>query len=266
VVSFAIRRAGASVTGAFRPCAIIPTRNHYERLAGVVAGLRGMDLPIFIVDDGSAPAARDVIAAFDDPAEHVAVMRRPVNGGKGAAMMTGFRRAIAEGFTHALQIDADGQHDPDQAADFLATSRARPEAVVSGGAVYDDSVPKTRKYGRYITHVCVWVETMSRDISDSMCGYRLYPLAAVAPLLSRGIVGARMEFDTEIIVHLHWAGVPVIMRPVKVVYPEGNASNFRMFRDNVRISLMHTRLLCQAPLRLLCKARSLYGNRRVGRA
>jgi glycosyltransferase involved in cell wall biosynthesis len=255
-----------SVTGAFRPCAIIPTRNHYERLADVVAGLRSMDLPILIVDDGSDPAARDVIAAFDDPAEQVAVVRRPVNGGKGAAMMTGFRQAIAEGFTHALQIDADGQHDPAQAADFLAISRARPEAVVSGGAVYDESVPKARKYGRYITHVCVWVETMSRDISDSMCGYRLYPLAGVAPLLSRGNVGARMEFDTEIIVHLHWAGVPVIMRPVNVVYPEGNTSNFRMFRDNVRISLMHMRLLCQAPFRLLWKALGLHRNRRAGGA
>jgi glycosyltransferase involved in cell wall biosynthesis len=237
----------------FRPCAIIPTRNHHLRLHAVVAGLRRLDLPVLIVDDGSDAETRDAVAALHDPAGGITVIRREVNGGKGVAMTTGFRHAVREGYSHALQIDADGQHDPAEAADFLALARAHPTAVVSGAATYDASVPKARKYGRYVTHVCVWAETMSRDISDSMCGYRIYPLAAVAPLLDRGKVGARMEFDTEIIVHLHWNGAPVIMRPVRVVYPEGNSSNFRMFRDNVRISLMHTRLLCQAPFRLLIK-------------
>ncbi len=219
-----------------------------------MAGLRRLDLPVLIVDDGSDAETREAVAALHDPAAGVVVLRRAVNGGKGVAMMTGFRWAVDQGFTHALQIDADGQHDPAEAADFLSLARAHPTAVVSGAATYDASVPKARKYGRYVTHVCVWGETLSRDISDSMCGYRLYPLTAVAPLLGSGKVGARMEFDTEIIVHLHWSGTPVIMRPVRVVYPEGNSSNFRMFRDNVRISLMHTRLLCQAPFRLLIKA------------
>jgi glycosyltransferase involved in cell wall biosynthesis len=252
--------------GGFRPCAIVPTHNHHLRLGEVAAGLRRFDLPVLIVDDGSDNPSKAAIAALHDPARGVTVMRLEVNGGKGAAVMAGFRRALAEGFTHALQVDADGQHDPAQAAEFLALGRARPEAVVSGGAVYDASVPKARKYGRYITHVCVWGETMSRDISDSMCGYRLYPLRAVARLLDERWIAARMEFDTEIIVRLHWAGVPVIMLPVKVVYPAGNTSNFRMVRDNVRISWMHTRLLAQAPFRLLWKRVRPQPSRRTGRA
>ena len=178
-------------------------------------------------------------------------------------MMAGFAHAIVAGFTHALQIDADGQHDPSIASRFLDLARGQPNAVICGRAIYDETVPKARKYGRNITHACVWAETASLTISDSMCGYRLYPLAAVQPLRNHGRVGARMEFDTEILVHLYWDGTPVVMLPVGVIYPPDNTSNFRMLRDNVRISLMHTRLLIQAPFRLAWRGLAQV-KRRVG--
>ena len=136
---------------------------------------------------------------------------------------------------------------------FIAAMDAAPDALICGQAIYDASVPKARKIGRYITHFWVWVETCSFDIADSMCGYRLYPLAAVAAVLRGGAVGARMDFDTEIAVHLHWRGLRVVNVPTKVIYPAGNVSNFAMLADNVRISLMHIRLVLQAPFRLLWK-------------
>ena len=237
----------------FRPCAVAPAFNHHLRLGDVIEGLKSLDLPVFIIDDGSAEPSRSAIAALHDPDAGIIVIRRAENGGKGAAVLDGFRAAIAAGFTHALQIDADGQHEPDMAARFIDLSRQRPEAVICGGAVYDDTVPRARKFGRYITHFWVWVETASLDITDSMCGFRLYPLAAVDALLKREVIGARMEFDTEIIVQLHWRRVPVVMVPVQVIYPPDNTSNFRMLADNVRISLMHTKLVLQAPFRLISK-------------
>ena len=184
------------------------------------------------------------LAALDAPEHGVRVTRLDTNRGKGAAVLAGFGLARAAGFSHCLQVDADGQHDVTAVADMLALARNRPEAVVAGWAVYDGSAPLGRVMGRWITHVCVWIETLSFGIRDSMCGLRVYPLAAVAALIDQGAgIGEGMDFDTEIIVRLHRAGTPVVNHPVRVAYPPGNLSNFRMWRDNWRITRMHTRLL-----------------------
>jgi glycosyltransferase involved in cell wall biosynthesis len=229
------------------------------RLAEIARSLLEHCACVLIVDDGNDAAARDTISALHAPADHIEVIRREANGGKGAAMMTGFQEAIRRGFTHALQIDADGQHDVQDLAKFVAAATAHPTAVICGQALFDESAPSARKIGRYITHVWVWIETCSLDIADSMCGYRIYPLAAVNALMGREAIGARMDFDTEILVHLHWRGAPVVNVPTRVIYPEGNNSNFRIVRDNVRISLMHTRLAVQAPFRLALKALRGFG-------
>ena len=126
--------------------------------------------------------------------------------------------------------------------------------MIAGCPIYDASVPRGRLYGRYATHVWVWINTLSFDIRDSMCGFRLYPLASVLPLLDRVRIGQRMDFDSDIIVRLHWRGVRVVNQPTRVTYPQDGISHFRMFRDNVRISWMHTRLfagmLYRSPLLL----------------
>jgi glycosyltransferase involved in cell wall biosynthesis len=235
-----------------RLCAIIPSYRHSARLPALSAALHDLCDGVLIVDDGNEEPARSAIAALHAPEHGIDVLRRPENGGKGAAMMTGFREALARGYTHALQIDADGQHDIADVPKFIAAARARADALICGQAMYDASAPKSRKFGRYITHFWVWVETMSFDIADSMCGFRIYPLAAVAKII-KAHIGARMDFDTEIAVRLHWARTPVVNMPTMVIYPDGNTSNFRMLADNVRISLMHTRLALQAPFRVLWK-------------
>ncbi len=148
------------------------------------------------------------------------IVRFERNRGKGAAVMHGLRLAVARGFTHAVQLDADGQHDLAALSDFLVRSKQQPEAVITGKAVYDRSVPLGRAIGRWITHFWVWIETLSLRIPDTMCGFRIYPLEAVERLLASGIrIGERMEFDTEIAVRLFWNGSPVLSIPVRVVYP-----------------------------------------------
>ncbi|HEX8779174.1 MAG TPA: glycosyltransferase family 2 protein [Rhodanobacter sp.] len=229
--------------GRFAPCALIPIYNHGSTIAATVQALRAHGLPVLIVDDGSDAATRNVLDALVRDTDEVRLLRLPHNQGKGRALDTGLRAAYAAGYTHALQIDADGQHDTADAPRFLAESRARPEALVCGAPLYDASVPRARLYGRYITHVCVWLETLSLAIRDSMCGYRLYPLAAVCAEIARKPLPARMDFDTEAAVRLAWRGVPVVNLPTRVIYPANGLSHFRMFSDNLRISAMHTRLL-----------------------
>jgi hypothetical protein len=242
----------------FRPCCIIPSRNHHLAVAQVIAAVRAAGLPVFLLDDASDEPARSVLAA--QAGAEVAVTRLEPRHGKGAAVMQGFRQASAAGFSHAVQVDADGQHDLTRLTELLALARARPEALISGAARYDASVPKARQWGRYLTHFWVWVETLSFQISDSMCGFRVYPLAPTLRLLQRSRIGAFMDFDTEIMVRLFWQGTPVRMVPVGVVYPANNTSNFDMLRDNWRITKMHTRLtlamLPRAPMLLLRRLRS----------
>ncbi len=227
----------------FRPCAIVPSHNHWIVVGDVVARLQAARLPVFVVDDGSREPARAALAQLHDPEHGVTVTRFEVNQGKGIAVLEGFRLAAESGFTHAVQADADGQHDLDSLPTLLETAERQPEALVSGKPLYDDSIPLGRKIGRWITHFWVWVETLSFAIPDSMCGFRVYPLASTMSLLEKEAVGRRMDFDTEIMVRLFWRGTPVVMVPVRVTYPAGNTSNFHMVRDNVRISFMHTRLV-----------------------
>jgi glycosyltransferase involved in cell wall biosynthesis len=170
------------------------------------------------------------------------LLRLPVNGGKGAAVMAGLRAARRAGFTHALQIDADGQHTLADVTRFVEEARRHPDAVICGCPVFDDSIPKARYYGRYLTHAMVWLETLSFDIRDSMCGFRLYPLQAVTDLTTRAKIGARMDFDTDILVRLHWRGVPTRWIATSVSYPTDGVSHFRMFFDNVRMTSLHVRL------------------------
>jgi predicted LPLAT superfamily acyltransferase len=231
------------VSEGFRLCAVMPSYNHHRVAGRIVAALQKEGLPVFIIDDASSEPARSVLAALDDPVKHVKVHRLPENRGKGWAVSHGFRLAMDAGFTHVLQIDADGQHDLSSLPELMRLAREHTSALVTGVPIYDASVPLGRAIGRYLTHFWVCVETLSLRISDAMCGFRIYPLAPVRALFEGGAgIGQRMDFDIEIAVRLFWRGVPVVELPVKVSYPTDNTSNFDLWRDNVRISWMHTRL------------------------
>ncbi len=230
------------MNNAMKICAVVPTHNHHRVLADVVKHLREHDLPIFIIDDGSDGETRDVVAALHDPENGVTCWRLDENGGKGIAVMTGMTMANRAGFTHAIQIDADGQHDLDRLNDMIDATHQNPDALVTGLPIYDDSIPTGRKIGRWVTHVWVWIETLSLHIRDSMCGFRVYPITQSLGVWRDEGAGHKMDFDTELMVRLYWRGVPIIHIPTKVTYPDGNISNFRLWNDNVLISWMHTRL------------------------
>jgi glycosyltransferase involved in cell wall biosynthesis len=227
----------------FRPCVVIPVYNHEHAIGKVLGEVLAHGLPVILVDDGSSPAcaaALDRLAAAD-PAR-VALERHAVNQGKGGAVLTGFARAAREGYSHVLQVDADGQHSAVDIPRFLEAARARPQAVVAGCPLYDESVPALRLYARYLTHVWVWINTLSLAIRDSMCGFRVYPVAPVLALARRRRLGLRMNFDIEILVRLYWDGVEVVNLPTRVGYPEDGVSHFKAWTDNVLITRLHVAL------------------------
>ena len=221
--------------------AVIPVYNHGGPVGGVVAALQAEGLPVLLVDDASEPGCASALDKLADK-PGVTLERLPLNQGKGAAVMVGLRRAAALGWTHVLQIDADGQHDTRDLAAFVAAAHAHPTHLICGYPVYDETVPRARLYGRYATSVWVWINTLSFAVRDSMCGFRIYPLATTLDSVAQRYIGQRMDFDIEVAVRLVWAGVNVTNLPTHVRYPEDGVSHFRVWRDNVLISAMHTRM------------------------
>jgi glycosyltransferase involved in cell wall biosynthesis len=228
----------------FKPCIVVPVYNHQHAIGAVLDGLLKHGVHCILVDDGSEPACAAALDALAAAAPgRVTLLRLPSNQGKGAAVLHGFRHAAEQGYSHALQIDADGQHRTGDVPLFLALAERHPAAVIAGCPVFDESVPKVRLYGRYATHICVWINTLSLQIKDSMCGFRVYPLAPTVALARRTPIGRYMNFDTDILVRLYWDGLEVINQPTRVNYPSDGVSHFRMWRDNVLITRMHIALL-----------------------
>jgi polyprenyl-phospho-N-acetylgalactosaminyl synthase len=224
-----------------RYCLLIPTYNNPETLRGVV--LKGREyLPdVIVVDDGSSEAGRQAAAAL--ALEGLAtVVHRPENGGKGAAVKTGFHVARELGFTHALQVDADGQHDLSAIPAFKQLSEQEPAALIVGYPKYGASAPLGRRIARKITVFWVGVEAGFGVIQDAMIGFRVYPLEAVSRFRAWG---NRMDFDVEIVVRSAWAKIPIVNAPVAVRYldeSEGGVSHFQPLRDTLRLSVLHSKL------------------------
>ncbi|KMN49128.1 glycosyl transferase [Chromobacterium violaceum] len=239
-------------------CAVVPVYNHGDAVGSVVAALRAQGLPCVLVDDGSDDYCAGVLDALATGDGQVHLVRLAVNSGKGGAMIAGLRAAQKLGFSHALQIDADGQHDSADIPRFLERARHQPDALICGCPLYDADAPKSRRYGRYATHVWVWINTLSLDIADAMCGFRVYPLATTVPLFDQVKLGLRMDFDVEVLVRLSWRGMRIVNQPTRVSYPLDGVSHFQLWRDNLRISRMHAKLffgmLPRLPLLLARKA------------
>lgn len=225
----------------FHPCFLIPCYNHGETVPTVIDSLEPYGFPIIVVDDGSEESTKTILCE-QSKRDNVTVIALSENQGKGSAVTAGVYQAYKQCFSHAIQIDADGQHNLDALPKLITESKAHLTALISGQPVYDESVPKSRLYGRYATHIWVWIETLSFSIKDSMCGFRSYPIGRTIKILERNNIGKRMDFDTEIMVRMYWDDCDIRFIDTKVIYPEGGISHFDALWDNVKISAMHTRL------------------------
>ncbi len=232
----------------FRPVVVIPTFDNPRTLQQVVQAARRHVADVIVIDDGSGEEGRRVAEAVSESGA-AAVHFRKQNGGKGAAVKDGLRIAIQRGFTHAAQVDADGQHDVGHLPEFLDAAEQNAEALIIGVAMPTGAVPGHRMTGHRFSRFWTSLETGKRAIEDPLCGYRVYPLAKFASL---GRLGDRMDFDVEVAVKLVWEGCAVVNLPTSVRYlrpEEGGVSHFKMLRDNVQISWCHTKLCLGALVR-----------------
>ena len=201
----------------FCPCVIAPTFNNAGTLRAVLDGLRehAAAMPVVVVDDGSNDGTAEVLAAWGERGGGRFVMRHTANRGKAEALRTGFAHAVAAGFSHAATIDTDGQLDPNDLPRLLAAAETHRDALVLGERdAAASGMPLRSRLGRWASNAMVRLHSGAR-VTDSQCGYRVYPLAAVAALR---VGGGRYEYETAWLVRAAWAGVPILGVPVRCVY------------------------------------------------
>lgn len=232
---------------------LIPSYNTGEKLFETVAAARAAWTPVWVVIDGSTDGTGERLLAIarDDPG--LRVLRLDRNRGKGAAVLHGLQAAIAAGYSHALIMDADGQHPAERVGEFMARSKRSPAAMVLGVPLFDASAPRERIIGRKISNFWANVETLFAGIGDVLFGMRVYPLAPLLEVMEASRFMRGFDFDTETVVRLSWRGMPALSVPAAVSYfraEEGGVSHYRYGRDNVLLVAMHLRLLAGLLLRL----------------
>lgn len=230
---------------------VLPCLDAAATVGDVVRGAVDVLEDVIVVDDGS----RDDSAALARQAG-ARVVRHPHNRGKGAALLTGMAEAAALGFTHAITLDADAQHAPEDIPRLLEAARREPDALVIGARDFDiEHVPGASRFGRKFSNFWVWLETGAK-LSDTQSGFRAYPLA---PVLALELAPSRFEWEVEVIVRARWAGLDVREVDVPVFYPppEERKSHYRGFEDSLLISLLHVRLVPRSFLRPIWPPRRL---------
>jgi glycosyltransferase involved in cell wall biosynthesis len=244
---------------------LIPSFNTGPILADTVRAARAAWNPVWVVVDGSTDGSDHALEAMAAADPGLRLLQLPRNGGKGAALLHGMEAALAAGFTHALAMDADGQHPASEIPAMMAASAAVPRALVLGVPVFGPEAPAIRVRGRRVSNFWANLETLWAGIGDSLFGFRVYPLAPLVAEMRRTRWMRRYDFDAEAAVRLSWRGLPLINRPVPVRYlarEEGGVSHFRYGRDNLLLTGMHLRLLSGFLLRLpLLAARRLARSR-----
>ncbi len=248
----------------YKAIILIPFYNHFDQflMSYQTVKQNELGLPVLIVNDGSDLEQSQKLEALCSE-QGFFYLALEKNQGKGKAVVEGMRWALNNGYTHVVQIDADGQHDVGDIAKFISVSQENPDALICGCPIYDHTVPKSRLYGREVTNFWVTVETFftGNVVKDSLCGFRIYPLNNISSILD-SLRFMRMGFDAEIAVKFVWNGVNVINIPTKVIYPSEGLSHFHVIRDNIFMVFLHTYLCLLLPTAFLkrkfqCKMRKI---------
>jgi len=241
------------ITASTSHIVLIPSYNPGPKVYDTVRTARRYWNPVWVVIDGSTDGSEVVLQTMAAEDSGLRVIHLPRNKGKGAAVLHGLNLAAAEGYTHALTMDSDGQHPPELIPAFMTESIQQPDVMVLGMPIFDASAPNLRVQGRKISNWWANLVTLWAGISDSLFGFRVYPIDPLRKVMRYQPWMRHFDFDPEAAIRLSWRGVKVVNLPAPVRYfstDEGGVSHFRYLRDNTLLTWMYTRLFCGFVLRL----------------
>ncbi|CAN5432273.1 hypothetical protein BH09PLA1_BH09PLA1_12510 [soil metagenome] len=233
----------------FRPVIVAPTYQNARTLTAILQALRTTNLDVIAVNDGCQDDTAMILNAWIDSRDERTDRSRQVithaqNRGKAAALHSGFGHAREMGFTHAITIDTDGQHDVADVGPLLELSRTNPAALVIGARSTGAGYPLASRMGRAISNFLIRLESGVR-VEDSQCGLRVYPLDSALRLKRRA---GRFGYETEIITRFAWAGLPILQIPIRCIYDVegGRTTHFSIGRDSAAAIFMHIWLIARS--------------------
>ncbi len=219
---------------------VIPLYNHGATVRTVVEKGLAAGWPVLVVDDGSSDGGLDRVADLGCD-----TLRFEVNRGKGAAILAGARWAAEQGYGRIITVDADDQLDPGEAKLLAEAAAGQEQALVIGARRMDrHNAPGASLFGRRFSNFWVRLEC-GHDLPDTQSGFRLYPVRELLQL----VTGCRRyDFEVEVLTRAAWAGLPILSAEVSVRYPPEaeRVSHFHQFKDNLRLTCLHTRLVLRA--------------------
>ena len=239
-------------------CAIVPTYNNRKTVTDVVERLLPFGYPVIVVNDGSTDDTESLVTQLIDekkktqPSASISLVSYKDNQGKGHALRTGFRKALAMGFDFGVTIDSDGQHYPEDISRLVSTleqelkhGRGRNKEavlVVGNRKLQNDNMPGGNTFANYFSNFWFMLQTW-QYLPDTQTGYRIYPLHHLHGL---SCLTARYEAELELLVFGAWNGVRLVSSPIRVYYPpQGErVTHFRPIYDFVRITILNTILCC----------------------
>jgi glycosyltransferase involved in cell wall biosynthesis len=232
---------------------LVPCYNPGPKIIQTIRSIREKWSPVWVVVDASTDGSTELLQAEAAKDERLKIIVQPINVGKGGTVLCGITAALSSGYTHALTMDADGQHPVELITYFMQRSQAEPMSLILGKPVFDASAPALRVNGRKVSNSWANLETLGMGVGDSLYGFRVYPMHALQAVMQENRWMRRFDFDPEAAVRLCWAGLKPVNIDAPVKYfnaDEGGISHFKYVRDNILLTWMHTRLFIEFLVRL----------------
>ena len=193
---------------------------------------------VLVVDDGSTDVDVTKLLSETD----IEVVRHLENRGKGQALLTGLKVAANKGSDWMLVVDADGQHKAEDIPKFLALMQGNPRQIIVGVRDFTvENIPGSSRFGRAFSNFWVKRET-GISLSDSQSGFRAYP---VNLLRKMNLSACYFDFEIEVLVKAIWHGLTIQEVQITTWYapPGKRITRFDPWKDNLRLTRMHTRLI-----------------------
>lgn len=222
-----------------RTCAVIPTYNNLATVVDIVVRTLNY-LPVIVVADGPTDGTLEALQGIND--DRLLILSHAKNRGKGYALKQGLRKAIELGYSHAVTLDSDGQHYPEDIPSLLRMSSIRPEAIIVGSRqLRQENMPGKNTFANRFSNFWFLLQT-GFPLPDTQSGFRVYPLRNTHGI---SLMTRRYEAELLLLVFSSWANTPIVPLPIRVYYPphDERVSFFHPFRDFTRISILNT-FLC----------------------